>query len=84
MKHTMKPKLHFQYSDHQGQQKAVHSKLFDAFISNPSSSEVVAAAYDRQVLLPPECGFCMSDLKAMQPFVEGAAGRTFAGHAVNA
>jgi hypothetical protein len=71
MKHTLKPKLHFQCSTAQGQQQVTQSKLFDAFVHNPSSSEVVAAAYDRQVLLPAGCGFCMSDLKAMQPFVKG-------------
>lgn len=71
MKHTLKPKLHFQYTSAQGQQEAVHSKLFDAFISNPSSREAVGAAYDQQVLLPAGCGFCMSDLKAIQPFVQG-------------
>jgi hypothetical protein len=71
MKHTLKPKLHFQCNTAQGQQQVVQSKLFDAFIHNPSSSEVIAAAYDRQVLLPAGCGFCMSDLKAMQLFVKG-------------
>jgi hypothetical protein len=71
MKHALKPKLHFHYSNTQGQLQTVHSKLFDAFICNPSSSEVLATAYDRHVLLPAGCGFCMSDLKAMQPFVTG-------------
>jgi hypothetical protein len=80
MKHTLKPKLHFQCNTAQGQQQVVQSKLFDAFIHNPSSSEVIAAAYDRQVLLPAGCGFCMSDLKAMQPFVKGKECRCTAGH----
>jgi hypothetical protein len=71
MKHTLKPKLQFQYRSAHDQQRILQSKLFDAVIYNPSSSEVVAAAYDQQVLLPAGCGFCMSDLRAMQPFIKG-------------
>lgn len=69
--HVLKPKISFHYTDAHGQQQMVHSKLFNAVICNPSSTEVVAAAHDRQLLLPAKSAFCMSDLKAMQPFVAG-------------
>lgn len=70
-KHVLKPKLCFSYVDANGRQQSVCCKLFNAVVHNNSSTEVVATAHDRQVLLPAGCSFCMSDLKAMAPFVKG-------------
>lgn len=45
--------------------------LFNTVVSNPSHTATVAAAYDQEVLLPGRSSFCMCDIKALQPFVQG-------------
>jgi hypothetical protein len=71
MKHVLKPRISFSCTDQHGGQLQVDSKLFNAVVHNPGNTEIVAAAYDKDVLLPAHSSFCMSDLKGIKPFVEG-------------
>eukprot|EP00878_Enallax_costatus_P033202 GHUV01036602.1.p1 GENE.GHUV01036602.1~~GHUV01036602.1.p1 ORF type:complete len:417 (+),score=88.63 GHUV01036602.1:107-1357(+) len=60
------------------QQQLEHTltcNLFNTVMTNPSPAAVVAAAYDQEVLLPGRSTFCVSDLKAMQPFVQAVQDR---------